>query len=159
THTQGPLARTVRDLRLGYVTMATGDPHDPWWVPVSIASDRTPAGLVALVTENPGAEMDPAVAAALPGAAPWVEDAGYRVEEAAPPRFEEIARLFFTLVRSEERSSTTRAIDQLGDEELRRARASTMAYASELDYDGYIKAFGRRAAILREWQVFFERYP
>ena len=38
-------------------------------------------------------------------------------------------------------------------------RASTMAYASELDYDGYIKAFGRRASILREWQLFFERYP
>jgi amidase len=63
------------------------------------------------------------------------------------------------LVRSEERSSTTSAIDRLGDDELRRARASTMAYASELDYDGYIKVFARRASILREWMLFFERYP
>jgi amidase len=33
-----------------------------------------------------------------------------------------------------------------------------MGYASELDYDGYIKAFAGRAAILREWQLFLERY-
>ncbi len=34
-----------------------------------------------------------------------------------------------------------------------------MAYASELDFEGYVKAFGRRALILREWMLFFERYP
>jgi amidase len=160
THTQGPLARTVRDLRLAYETMARSDPRDPWWVPVEAVSEK-PArpGPVALFSQNPGAEMDPAVSAALGSAAKWLEDAGYKVEEAAPPHFEEIARLFFTMVRSEERSSTTSAIDRLGDEELRRARASTMAYAAELDYDGYIKAFSRRASILREWQLFFERYP
>lgn len=159
THTQGPLARTVRDLRLGYGAMAVGDAHDPWWMPVGMR-DGPPArpGPVALWVGNPGAEMDPAVASALRTAGIWLEDAGYRVEEAAPPRFEEIARLFFTLIRSEERS-TTSAMERLGDDQLRRARASTMAYACELDYDGYIKAFARRASILREWQLFLERYP
>ena len=34
-----------------------------------------------------------------------------------------------------------------------------MAYASELDFEGYIKAFARRASILREWMLFFEHYP
>ena len=34
-----------------------------------------------------------------------------------------------------------------------------MAYASELDFDGYINAFALRASILREWLLFFERYP
>ena len=120
---------------------------------------RRAPGRVALFANNPGGEMDPAIAAALHQAAQWLEDAGYRVEEAEPPHFEEIARLFFTLVRSEERSTTTGAIDRLGDDQLRKARASTMAYAGELDYDGYIKAFGRRATILREWLLFLERYP
>jgi amidase len=160
THSQGPLSRTVRDLRLGYETMAAGDQRDPWWMPVPTeARDRPRPCTVALFAENPGAEMDPAVLNALHSAAKWLEDAGYRVEPAAPPHFEEIARLFFTMIRSEERSTTTSAIDRLGDDQLRRARASTMAYASELDYDGYITAFGRRATILREWQLFLERYP
>jgi amidase len=67
--------------------------------------------------------------------------------------------LFFTLVRTEESASITRSIETLGDDALRRARASTMAYADVLDFSGYIRAFGRRAAILREWMLFFERYP
>jgi amidase len=160
THSQGPLARTVRDLRLGFETMATGDLRDPWWVP-GFAATQGPIrpSRVALCMENPGAEMDPAVADALRTSAKWLEEAGYKVEEAQPPNFEEIARLFFTMVRSEERSTTTGAIDRLGDEQLRKARASTMAYASDLDYDGYIKAFGRRATILREWMLFLDRFP
>lgn len=160
THSQGPLARTVRDLRLGFEAMAAGDARDPWWIPGlpgSSAPSRTCR--VALFQKNPGAEVDPAVSTALRSAANWLEDAGYQVEEAEPPSFEEIARMFFTLVRSEERSSTTSAIDRFGDEALRKARASTMAYASELDYEAYIKAFGRRAVILRQWQSFLERYP
>jgi amidase len=160
THTQGPLARSIRDLQLGFAAMAARDPRDPWYAPVAsgLEPSREPVP-VALFDECPGVGVEPAVAAALRTAAGWLEEAGYRVERATPPRFEEAARLFFTLVRSEERSSTTSAIDRLGDDELRRARASTMAYASELDYDGYIKAFARRASILREWMLFFERYP
>ena len=34
-----------------------------------------------------------------------------------------------------------------------------MTYASELDFEGYVNAFARRASILREWMLLFERYP
>ena len=160
THVQGPLARSIRDLRLGLVTMAARDPRDPWWVPVETALEaRTTQVRVAMLAEVAGIDADPAVSVAVRQAARWLEEAGYTVEETAPPRLEEAARLFFTLVRTEERAGTTKVIEQLGDDALRRARASTMAYASELDFDGYVKAFGRRASILREWMLFFERYP
>ncbi|MBM3573038.1 MAG: amidase, partial [Alphaproteobacteria bacterium] len=33
---QGPLARRVRDLRIGLAAMAAGDPRDPNWVPVPL---------------------------------------------------------------------------------------------------------------------------
>jgi len=106
----------------------------------------------------------PEVQAALRHAAKWLEDAGYRVEEAEPPRLEEAGRLFFTLVVSEGMASkedtagTSRAIEAYGDEPAKRARRSTVASLKPLDYAGYINAFARRAAILRQWMVFFERY-
>jgi hypothetical protein len=82
------------------------------------------------------------------------------VEQVAPPTSKRLLVCSLTLVRSEERDSTTNAIDRLGGAELRQARASTMAYASELDYNGYIKALARRTSILREWQsLFLQRYP
>ena len=160
TNVQGPLARSIRDLRLGLVTMAARDPRDPWWVPLETAPEaRTGQVRVAMLAEMAGIDADRAVSATVLQAARWLEEAGYKVEEATPPRLEEAARLFFTLVRTEEHAGTTKVIEQLGDDALRRARASTMAYASELDFEGYVKAFGHRASILREWMLFFERYP
>jgi amidase len=160
THVQGPLARSIADLRLGLAAMAMPDPRDPWYVmaPRETREDSMPVR-VALVTDVPGSNVDSAVLGALHEAAAWLTDAGYVVEEATPPHFEEAARLFFTLVRSEEAAGATKAIQALGDDALRRARASTMAYASELDYYGYIAAFARRSQILREWLVLLERFP
>ncbi|HXU56593.1 MAG TPA: amidase family protein, partial [Casimicrobiaceae bacterium] len=34
---QGPLARTVADVRLGLAAMSARDPRDPWWVPAPLA--------------------------------------------------------------------------------------------------------------------------
>lgn len=160
TNVQGLLARSIRDLRLGFAALAAGDARDPWWTPAETGVERQQRTVtVAMFASSPAAEVDPAVASAVHQAAGWLEDAGYRVEEAVPPRFEEAARLLFTLIRSEQRDGTANAIERLGDDALRRARASTMAYASELDFGSYIEAFAIRASILREWLLFFERYP
>jgi amidase len=159
THVQGPLARSVCDLRLGLGAMVARDPRDPWWVPAAETAEPAWPRRAALFAGSSGIEVDEAVSKALQIAAAALEDAGYQIEEAVPPRFEEAARLFFTLIRAEESAGTTRAIERLGDDALRRARASTMAYADEMDFAGYVKAFARRAAILREWLLFFEVYP
>jgi len=37
---QGPLARRVRDVRLGLQAMATRDPRDPWWAPAPLRGTR-----------------------------------------------------------------------------------------------------------------------
>jgi amidase len=159
TNVQGPLARSVRDLRLGLVAMQRRDVRDPWWAPVNDEPASPHRLRVAMFAGPAGFEVDPAVSSAVSTAARWLADAGYHIEQCEPPHFEEAARLFFTLVRTEERAGTTRTIETLGDDALRRARAATMAYATELDLAGYVKALGRRASILREWLEFFEHYP
>jgi amidase len=160
THVQGPLARSVGDVRLGFLAMAGHDSRDPWWVPAELDAETAVGSVrVAMIAHAPRIEIDPAIAGAIRDAARSLEDAGYRVEEAAPPRLEEAAEMFFTLIRTEEKAGTTKAIERFGDDALRRARASTMAYAGRLDFEGYIQAFARRASIVREWMLFFERYP
>jgi len=163
-NTQGPLARSVRDLRLGTLAMMGRDARDPWWVPVPLRDEAPAKGRVALCAGIPEAEVDPAVAAAVRQAGKWLAEAGYAVEEAPPPHLHEAGSLFFTLVVSEnavskdDRAGTTKAIEALGDEACKRARRSMVAAIQPLDYEGYVSALARRAALLRRWMVFFERY-
>ena len=163
-NTQGPLARSMRDLRLGTAAMMQRDPRDPWWVPVPLRDETPRPGRVALCAGVPGAEVDPGVVAAVRQAGLWLQDAGYEVEEAAPPNLLEAGSLFFTLVVSEnavssdDRAGTTKAIEALADEPAKRARRSTVASVQALDYAGYVMALARRAALLRQWMRFFERY-
>lgn len=163
-NTQGPLARSVRDLRLGLAAMMERDPRDPWFVPVPLRDSVPRAGRVAMCTGIPEAKVDPAVAAAVKQVSRWLGDAGYEVEEMAPPHLHEAGSLFFTLVVSEnavskdDRAGTTKAIEALGDEACKRARRSTVASIPALDYEGYVSALARRAALLRRWMLFFERY-
>jgi amidase len=163
-NTQGPLARSVRDLRLGTIAMMDRDPRDPWWVPVPLRDEAPRPGRVALCACVPDADVDPAVAATVRQAGLWLRDAGYEVEEAPPPHLLEAGSLFFTLVVSEnavskdDRAGTTKAIEALGDEAAKRARRSTVASILALDYEGYVSALARRAALLRSWMIFFERY-
>jgi len=154
----------VRDLRLGTVAMIGRDARDPWWGPVPLRDGVPRRGRGALCAGVPEADVDPAVAAAVKQAGTWLADAGYEVEEAAPPHLHETGSLFFTMVVSEnavstdDRAGTTKAIEALGDEACRRARRSTVASIRTLDYEGYVAALARRAALLRRWMVFFERY-
>jgi amidase len=164
TNVQGPLARSIRDLRLGLSAMADGDPRDPWWVPVPFTGKAPPPGRIAVCTGLPGSSVDPPVSAAVRQAAQWLADAGYKVEDTSPPYLQEAGDIFFTLIASEgvvskeDRAGTSKAIEALGDEAVKRARRSIVASVKPLNYEGYIDAFARRAAILRQWMLFFERY-
>lgn len=165
TNIQGPLARTLADVRLGYEALTRPDSRDPWFVPANFDMDRVARPRVAAVFTAPaGADLHPAVDAAVRQSARWLEEAGYRIEEVAPPHFTEAANLFWSLLMAEERAASpeeraasSSGIEQFGDEAVKRARASTRAYAGDLDYAEYIRGLARRTTILREWQQFFDK--
>lgn len=165
THVQGPLARTISDIRIGLEALSARDISDPWWVPVKVEPSCDPVP-VAMISSIPGVDFDPAIVAAIKTAGHWLEEAGYSVEEVIPPHFSEVAELFWPLLLAEERAASketgslsTSAIEKLGDEAVRRGRASTRAYARKLNYSEYIRGLATRTTIIREWQTFLERYP
>ena len=158
--TQGPLARTVADLRLGLAAMSSGDARDPWWAPAPLDL-RQPGDSrrVALFRGTAQCKADPAVDEALLRAADSLRDAGYHVEEAAPPRFDEAARLWLDVLMNEAAGSMRREIERAGDAAIQRAYGSMLAHAAVLDRDVFVQALALRTTILREWGGFLERYP
>ena len=165
-HIQGPLARSIADLRLGYEALAQGDPRDPLWVPAPLDLDGAPEPPTAAVFATaPDADVHPHVADAVRQAGRWLEEAGYTVEEASPPHFTEAGSLFWSLLMAEERAATDRetaasnsGIERFGDDAVKRTRASTRVYAGDMTYEEYIRALARRSSILRDWQTFLARH-
>jgi amidase len=159
---QGPLARSVADVRLGLHAMAARDVRDPWWVPAPLAGD-TPQGRlkVAVVTAPDdlcGAPLDPGVADALQHAAGWLREAGYEIVDARTPGFTAARDLWFAMQAPEIRQFLLPAIEQYGDLGIRRAMRF-MLDAHPVDDAGYMKALAERARVVREWQRFLDDVP
>jgi len=157
---QGPLARTVRDLRLGLTAMAAPDGRDPWQAALPPdAVRRTFPTRVAVCAAIPGFAADAAVVDAVKQAARWLEDAGCEVEAVTPPRFQEATDLWLALTMNELAAGMGDAIERNGDDAVRAAIGTQRQQTASLDLAGYMNALSLRTTLLREWQRFFERYP
>ena len=86
---QGPMARSVSDVRLGLMAIMGAHPRDP--LAVAAPFDGPKGALrVAVVREPPGGTCAAAVSAAVGEAAEALSRAGYEVHEVTPPRYEEV---------------------------------------------------------------------
>ncbi len=158
---QGPLARTVRDVRLALEAMARRDARDPWWVPASLQGEPRPRQ-VAVVSDPEdlaGARLHPTVAEALRKAAGWLDDAGYDIVEVPTPGFTRAMELWLAMQMPEIRQYLWPVIEQYGDAGINRAMGLMIDAWPEEDGVAYMKALAERARVVREWQRFFERVP
>jgi len=161
---QGPLARSVDDVRLGLRALATYNPRDPFCVPAPLEGPPLEGRRRVAVLRDVGvADLDPAVDAAVSSAARSLADAGYEVEEVQLPLFAEAWRLWWQLVQGVEFEDLARAIDEYGDEAIRRSAdnqfAVTRRMHGEVGLDAYVRGYARRGTLVRELQVFLQRYP
>ncbi|MBL8334534.1 MAG: amidase family protein [Rubrivivax sp.] len=157
---QGPLARCVADLRLALQAMAVGDPRDPWWVPAPLQGPAPARPLRVALTVNCGGQpAHPAVVAALRQAAAWLADAGYAVDEVEPPSLAEAQELWQLIGNDEARLFMWPGIEQLGDEGVKRSFGWMLQGTPPLDHAAHLRAFARRSTLVRQWQLFLQRYP
>lgn len=157
---QGPLARHVRDVRLGLGAMAPRDAHDVWWVPAPLEGPPVARPIRVALTVDParqGVHADVAAAVRAAGAA--LAEAGYAVEEVEPPSVDGAARVWAALVINEMRHVTAPMIRQHGDPDINRAVDLLFEVTPDVDLAGYIKALAERTKHLRDWLLFMERYP
>lgn len=144
---EGPLARTVADLRLVHDVLCGADPADPRAVPVPATGPPAPrvAGFV------PG---DPVVEAA----AERLVDAGYDVEPVEVPRLDEAAELSMRMIATPIALGYEQFAAFAGEEVALYAR-HLLEVRPALDLAEFLELTGTRLAIRREWARLLDRYP
>lgn len=156
----GPFARTVADLRAGMWAMSGHDPLDPWSVHEPVARPGRPGPCkVAVLSGLDGVARDEETVAAVRQAAAWLADAGYTVEEIAPPRFAEASMLRDRLLIHEIRRHMLDQIEAHAPAaEINEAHALLDA-TPHVDFEQFREGLARRTSIIRDWLLFMGTYP
>ncbi|MEV6338801.1 amidase [Nocardia vinacea] len=164
---EGPIGRSVADVRLGLHAMESADFRDPLWKPVRELPATRPVR-VAVVT-NPGdhplagpgrTETDSAVATA--GA--WLAAAGYEVEEVELPALGEAATLWWQLTLTELQAAGMFAeVARVGDAGVRTFFDHIGALHRDafgtVTLDDYLAGQARLSLLRRQVSEFMDRYP
>jgi amidase len=157
---QGPLAREVRDVRLGFEVMSRRDMRDPWWVPAPL--EGTPLAKpikVALARVPDDMDTDAEVMALTRIAADHLSNAGYAIFEADVPDLAGTWQLWCDLIMTELSVLQETQMRELGTMEFCQTLDGFLKLATILDGRGYMEAIARRSRVLRNWLAFMEMYP
>ncbi|GGE20265.1 amidase [Gemmobacter megaterium] len=158
---QGPLARSIGDVRLALAAMAGPDIRDPWWVPAPLEGPAYPKR-AALCIRPDGLETVPEVEAALREAAARLTDAGWTVREfdALPP-LRDLVPLQLALWFSSDGIENMRAlVNREGDPGAMATLQNVLGKNLDaMDLPTYSSVLTRRATYLRQWMAFFEEWP
>lgn len=157
---QGPLARKVRDVRLGLAAMAARDPRDPWWVPAPLEGPPPSRPIRVGYCKAPqGMRVDPSIQAGVEKAAKALADAGYVVDAVEPPGLADIGRLAFRLVMAEGRLAMMAQVKSLGDPDVVKSLEFWDQVLPGMSEVEFLAGLAERARHLRTWQLMFEERP
>ena len=157
TAVSGPIARTVGDLRLGLAALAGPDARDPWWVPAPLAGPEVPRR-AALCIRPDGLATVPEVEAALNDAARRLRNAGWSVEAVEAPPLREAAALQTRLWLGDGFGRLLAAAEREGDAGALALLNHHRAAAEAVPPDFLSGVLVRRATLVRQWQLFLDRY-
>jgi amidase len=157
---QGPLARTVADVRLGLAVMSRRDARDPWWVPAPLVGPAPPTPIRVAVARSPvNLDIDPEIRGLIDQAAGFLSDAGYHVAEVETPDLDAAWTLWRDLISTEIATLQAPQMRELGSADFNRALAGLLDQATILDGEGYMRAIALRSRLIRDWLAFLEAWP
>jgi len=160
---QGALARSVRDVRLGFEAMAQYDPRDPWWTPAPLAGlavDRPiRVAVVDAASDLGGIAPTAPVAEALKQAARALADAGYEIVDERTPGFGRAFELWFEMLIPEFRRFMHADFERDGDAGVRTAMGFVLDNVPEKDAESHLRALAERTRVIRQWTLFLARTP
>lgn len=157
-HVEGPLARTVGDLRLSLAAMSTPDTRDVWSVPAPL--EGPPMQLRAALCRRPaGRQVAREVEEAVLDAGRRLADAGWTVEEIDDtPPLKESAEINEWLWIADGFTELAQTIERDGDPGALAVVAFAKPRMKTYPPDAVAQAMVKRATVVRQWQLFLDKY-
>jgi len=157
---QGPMARRVADVRLGLKVLMGAHPRDPWSIDAPFdGPPLTHPIRVAVLPEPPGGSTDPKVAAIVRRAAQALADAGYVVEEACPPRYEDAVSCWARLIMGDFGSVLGMLSQTMGADATAFLNNFNQAVPPLADVAAWSHLMIERDGIARAWSTFMADRP
>ncbi len=152
----GPIARSVRDLRLAFAHMCGRHDADPWHAPVPFEGPPRPRRVS--VAEIPGTHPD--VAEALRSAAGLLADAGYAVEENEAPALTRAGEIYTQIMSAYGRVHRDQPpVETIASEGFVRFWAAYEPAWTRAAGEAAFDAMMERTAIARAWSDLMDRTP
>jgi amidase len=153
------MARTVEDLRVSLSAMSAADPRDPW--SVAAPMEGPPAPLYAALCLRPaGRQVAREVEAAILDAGRRLADAGWIVEEIADtPPLNEAAEVNEWLWLGDGFAQLADEAERDGDPGALAVVAAVSPRIKTYPADVVSRALLQRATVVRQWQLFLNKYP
>ena len=158
-YVEGLMARSPGDVQSALATCCHFDARDPWWVPAPLGQPAGALPKVAVSIDPGGMGVDPQVADGVRKAADALADAGYPLEEVDPPDVAEALQTWQLLLFNEVRIMMLDTIEQLSMPDAPASLALCDPFVPTLDKDDLVRTFAERTRLLRDWLMFFQRYP
>jgi amidase len=155
----GPMARSVADVRLGLRTIAGAHRRDPYSasVPLDGMGPTTGKLRIGVVTDPAGSPTHAHVRSSVRTAADALSNAGHHVSDAELPRFTDIAQLWGAWLAADVRTMLPLLEMVMGPDAISFLRANEEA-TPHASVDEYIGMQTTRQTIAREWAAFFADY-
>ena len=154
---EGPMARCVRDLRMGLSILAGRDIRDPRSVDVPLEGPAPETRRAALVSKMPGGDIPAATLREIERAGGLLEQAGWEVEEAVPPELEQVTQIWGNVI-SLDFSVLVPLISPMITPELHEILAQLIR---KFDVGNLPNSaiHTERSRLTRLWSDFFSTYP
>ena len=156
---EGPMARSIADVRAAFEVLAGPHPRDPRSLPVRLTDLGEGERLrIAVVAEPPGGRTDPEIAAAVRAAGDILADAGHDVVEATPPDYELTIDMWTALLLGD--IAVMRGVlDEVMGDGGRRLLDNFQASAPPPSLELAAHVQSTRYRLMREWTAFFLTHP
>jgi amidase len=156
---EGPMARTVADVRAGLGVLTGPDIRDPRSLPVNLTDSAPGERLrVAVLADPPGGATDSGIATAIRSVGDRLADAGHEVVEVVPPSYEESIDLWGRLLIADLRAQKDLLMMVMG-EDGQKMVANFDTNLPPTDFPLMLTLHAERFAAMRAWSMFFAKHP